>query len=144
MTISILPDFEEDLIDEEEGAVEEDYPDTTWILNEETKTIGALSDDHEECVAQAARIAQYTGKQEHEMFGIDFGSRLNELIGETKPHVFAAIEATIRECLSQDSRIDGVSNFRFSEYMGNVEVRFDMTVAGEDIDMYTEVDINGD
>lgn len=143
MAISILPDIEEDLVDEEENQEEEAYPDTTWILNEDTKTIGALSDDHEACVTQAAKIAQYTAQQEHEMFSISFGSRLNELIGETRPHVYAAIEAAIRECLEEDDRIDGVGNFRFSDSMGNVKVNFDMYVSGEDIEMVTEVDTNG-
>lgn len=144
MTISIIPEVEEDFLDEEETTEEDTYVDTTWILNEETKTIGALSDDHEECVAQAAKIIQMTGQQQHEMFGISFGSVLNELIGETRPHVYAAIENAIRECLKEDDRIDGVSNFRFSDYLGNVTVNFNMTVSGEDIPMTTEVDINGD
>lgn len=143
MANSILPDYEEDeLLDEEED--EEESPDTTWILNEETKTIGALSDDRGVCVAQAAKIAQRVEQQEHEMFDIDFGSKLNELIGETTPHVYAAIEAAIRECLEEDERIDEVSNFKFQNNMGNVIVRFDMTVDGEDIEMEEEVDINGD
>ena len=145
MTISILPEYEEDMLDEDDAPEEEQsMVDTTWILNEDTKTIGALSDDHEQCVAQAAKIAQRTEKQGYEMYGISFGSRLNELIGETKPHVYAAIEYAIRECLKEDDRIDAVSNFKFNDNFGNITVTFDMSVAGEEIEMVQEVDTNGD
>lgn len=144
MTNSVLPEVEEDSFDDESIVDEEIYPNTTWILNEEEKTIGATSDDLEVCARQAAKIALRTEQQVYEAYSIDFGSRLNELIGETAPHVYAEIEHAIRECVMNDDRVDGVSNFRFSNNEGDIMVRFDMSVSGEDIEMVTEVDINGD
>ena len=129
MAISALPEYDEDLVEEEgEEEIEEDEPDTTWILNEDTKTIGALSDDRETCVTQAAKIALRVEQQEYEMYDIDYGSRLNEMIGETRPHVYGEIEGAIRECLENDDRIDDVDNFVFEDDKGNVTVTFDMSI----------------
>lgn len=144
MASSILPEYEEDVLDQEEELDESAYPDTTWILNSDTKTIGALEDDREICVAQAARIALRVEQQEYEMYPIWYGSTLHEHLGETKPHVFAAIEHSIRECLSEDDRIESIDDFRFEDNMGDIRVYFKITVNGENIEMVTEVDTNGD
>lgn len=145
MAISALPEYDEDLVEEEgEEEIEEDEPDTTWILNEDTKTIGALSDDREVCVTQAAKIALRVEQQEYEMYDIDYGSRLNEMIGETRPHVYGEIEGAIRECLENDDRIDDVDNFVFEDDKGNVTVTFDMTIDENEVAMELEVDTNGD
>lgn len=145
MAISALPEYDEDLVEEEgEEEIEEDEPDTTWILNEDTKTIGALSDDREACVTQAAKIALRVEQQEYEMYDIDYGSRLNEMIGETRPHVYGEIEGAIRECLENDDRIDDVDNFVFEDDKGNVTVTFDMTIDENEVAMELEVDTNGD
>lgn len=145
MAISALPEYDEDLVEEEgEEEIEEDEPDTTWILNEDTKTIGALSDDREVCVTQAAKIALRVEQQEYEMYDIDYGSRLNEMIGETRPHVYGEIEGAIRECLENDDRIDDVDNFVFEDDKGNVTVTFDMSIDENEVTMELEVDTNGD
>ena len=145
MAISALPEYDEDLIEGEgEEDIEEDEPDTTWILNEDTKTIGALSDDRETCVTQAAKIALRVEQQEYEMYDIDYGSRLNEMIGETRPHVYGEIEGAIRECLENDDRIDDVDNFVFEDDKGNVTVTFDMSIDENEVTMELEVDTNGD
>lgn len=145
MAISALPEYDEDLVEEEgEEEIEEDEPDTTWILNEDTKTIGALSDDRGACVTQAAKIALRVERQEYEMYDIDYGSTLHEMIGETRPHVYGEIEGAIRECLEGDDRIDDVDNFVFDDDKGNVTVTFDMIIDEDDIGMELEVDTNGD
>ena len=144
MTNSILPEFEEDMLDLEDTDLEDSvYPDTTWILNEETKTIGSLKDDRVECVAQAAKIALRTEQQEYEMYPIWYGSTLHEHLGETRPHVYAAIEDSIRRCLATDDRVESVDDFTFADNMGNVIVTFHISVNGEDIEMIQEVDTNG-
>lgn len=143
MTISILPEIDEDMRDlVEDAPAEESYPDTTWILKDD-KTIGALSDDSTECIAQSIRVALRVEQQTYEMYPIWYGSTLHELLGRTRPHVYAAIEHAIRVCLENDSRIDGVSSFRFDDQMGNVAVSFTVSINGEDIEMETEVDTNG-
>lgn len=143
MTNSILPEYEEDMLDLEDAAEDGVYPDTTWILNEETKTIGSLKDDRVECVAQAVKNALWTEQQEYEMYPIWYGSTLHEHLGETRPHVYAAIEDSIRRCLATDDRVESVDNFTFADNMGNVIVTFHISVNGEDIEMVQEVDTNG-
>jgi len=144
MTISILPEYEEDVLDQE-NAIQgsEIYPDTTWILNEDTKTIGSLEDDRVKCVAQAIKIALRTEQQEYEMYPIWYGSTLNEHLGETRPHVYAAIERSVRDCLATDDRVESVENFTFADHMGNVIVTFHVSVNGEDIEIAMEVGTNG-
>lgn len=144
MTNSILPEFEEDMLNQEDADLEDSvYPDTTWILNEETKTIGSLKDDRVECVAQAVKIALRTEQQEYEMYPIWYGSTLHEHLGETRPHVYAAIEDSIRRCLATDDRVESVDDFTFADNMGNVIVTFHISVNGEDIEIVQEVDTNG-
>ena len=128
----ILPEYEEleeDLLDDEEEIEEEEETSTTWILNEDTKTIGALSDDREECIVQSAKCMLRTEQQEYEMYSIDYGSRLHEMIGDTKPHVFAEIELAVEECLSFDERIDSVGDFTFEDNGNDVAVRFSMQIS---------------
>lgn len=142
----VLPEYEEleeDLVDEDEEIVEEEETSTTWILNEDTKTIGALSDDREECIVQSAKCMLRTEQQEYEMYSIDYGSRLHEMIGDTKPHVFAEIEYAVRECLSFDERIESVNNFRFNDNGGDVAVSFSMQISDSDVteEMEEEVEI---
>lgn len=144
MTNSILPEYEEDMLDQEDVVPEDEiHPDTTWILNSDTKTIGALGDDRVECVAQAIRIALRVEQQEYEMYPIWYGSTLAEHLGETRPHVYAAIEQSIRECLATDDRVESVGDFRFEDNMGNIKVTFRVSVNGEDIEMTEEVETNG-
>ena len=152
---SILPEEEynelldDELLDDEDDEEAEDeeeeelYPDTTWILNEDNKTIGALQDDPIACVAQSLKLALRTEQQEYEMYPIWYGSTLNEAIGDTVPHVYAEIEDAITECAEQDSRIDSVDDFEFENDMGNIIVRFTVSIGGEEMEMELEVDTNG-
>lgn len=139
----IIPDYEPIPSDEEEIVVEEEQTSNTWILNETSKTIGAISDDREECIVQSAKCALRTERQEYEMYSIDYGSTLHEKFGDTKPHVYAEIEQATKDCLDKDKRITGVSNFAFKDHGGNVEVTFDMSIDNETIQMEEEVNING-
>ena len=143
---SILPEYEEldeDLEEEDvETETDEEETSTTWMLNEMTKTIGALSDDRKECVRQSAECMLRTEQGEYEMYSIDYGSRLNEMIGDTKPHVYAEIEYAIKECLSFDERIDSVGGFKFSDNGGDVAVSFNMNISdAEPIEMEEEVSV---
>ena len=138
----ILPEYEEleeDLVDDEEEIEEEEETSTTWILNEDTKTIGALSDDREECIIQSAKCMLRTEQQEYEMYSIDYGSRLHEMVGDTKPHVYAEIELAVKECLSFDERIESASGFKFEDNGSDVAVRFNMQISdSEDAEIMEE------
>lgn len=142
---SILPEYEEldeDLVEEDEEVEAEEETSTTWILNEATKTIGALSDDRDECVIQSAKCMLQTEQQEYEIYPINYGSRLHEMIGDTKPHVYAEIEYAVKECLAFDERIEGASDFKFEDDGGDVAVRFNMQISdSEDVEMEEEVSV---
>lgn len=140
--MSIIPDYIEIEADNIEGEIQEvEKTDTTWILDEKTKTIKALSDNRRDCIIQAAYCALRTECQEYEMYSINYGSTLHEKMGDTKPHIFAEIENSIRKCLKFDERINSVSNFKFEDNKGNIIVRFDMDISSEVVQM--EVNFNG-
>lgn len=141
--MAITPDYEEFETDEAEEIEEEEETSTTWILNESSKTIGALSEEREECIVQSAKCALRTEQQEYEIYPIDYGSRLHEMPGDTKPHVYAEIEGAIRECLDFDDRISSVGGFRFEDHGDDVAVTFDMEVNNETVQMEEEVSVDG-
>lgn len=139
----MLPEYDEILTDEEDVVLEEGYPDTTWILDEATKTIKALSTDRTECITQSAWVALRTEQQEYEIYPITYGSTLHERFGDVKPHVYAEIENSIRKCLENDDRIESVDRFTFNDKAGNVDVAFDIDISTEIIRMEEVVNING-
>ncbi len=140
---SIVPEYDEFESDSLEEVREEEQTSATWILNEETKTIGAISDDKKECVIQSLKCALMTEQQEHEIYPIDYGSRLNEMIGDTKPQVYAEIECAVAECLEFDDRVNSVDSFSFSDHGDNVVVNFCVDIDGEEVEMSEEVVVSG-
>lgn len=141
--VSIIPEYEEFETDVDEEVREEEQTSATWILNEDTKTIGAISDDREECVAQSIECALRTEQQEYEIYPIDYGSRLNEMIGDVKPQVYAEIELAVRECLAFDSRATSVGGFSFKDNGDNVSVSFRVDIDGDTIEIDKEVAVDG-
>lgn len=138
-----IPEYLELETDDLDIVVEEEQTSNTWILNESSKTIGPISEDREECIVQSVKCALRTERQGYEMYPIDYGSDLHEKLGDTKPHVYAEIEFSIRECLKKDERINSVSNFKFEDHGGNITAKFDMDVSTETVQIEEEVNIDG-
>ena len=54
-----------------------------------------------------------TERYKYPIYSWDYGVELSDLLGEPTSYVCAEAERRISEALTQDDRIDGVSNFNF-------------------------------
>ena len=66
------------------------------------------------------------------------------MIGQPAPLVFVSIEDAIKDALLQDDRVESVDQFEFEQVArDSVAVKFIVTTTAGEIDMGTEVKING-
>ena len=67
--------------------------------------------DEEEALRQAILKIIHTERYEHEIYSLDYGIELQDLIGEQIPYVMSEIKRRIEEALTADERIDSVEDF---------------------------------
>ncbi len=101
----------------------EEQPSKTYKMNLEQMTIGGWIDGVE-AVKQSVYKILNTERYDYLIYNWNYGSELNELMGEQISFVNSIIEQKITDALLQDERIEKVSNFIFSSSKGEVIVEF--------------------
>lgn len=106
----MLPDM--NAIEEEENDVSEEMqeeiiPDKTYRLDYENKTISGMIDG-DEAKKQAIRKMTMTEQEEHIIYGLLYGTMLEDLIGEDMLFVQSEIKARIEEGVLSDERFESV------------------------------------
>ena len=115
------------------------YPIQEWILDEESQTLGAPSQELQ-AILQDIKFALATERNKYPIMGTNFGVELLDLIGEDRQYVQAQIKKRIVDALSIDDRITGIGSFSFTApEMNSLSVSFVVeTVLGK-VNMTTEI-----
>ena len=82
-----------------------------------------------------------TERYEHIIYSWDYGVELLDLIGKQVPYVLAVLPRRITEALTQDDRVEDVTDFEFEVKKSKVHVTFVVKSKLGDIPGSMEVDI---
>lgn len=94
-----------------------------YFLDIENGKIKGTVEDLEQ-VKQAVYFMLGTERYEYIIYPWEYGVELNDLIGQPYSYVVPEIERRITECLTQDERINGVSDFTFEKQKNKIHVSF--------------------
>lgn len=106
--------------------LEAEYSDETYMIDvsdEQNHRINGLITDMES-VEQAIYLILNTERYECPIYSWDYGIELADLIGQPIPYVMSEIPRRVEEALTQDDRIEGVTDFEFEINKRTVEVLF--------------------
>lgn len=108
-----------------------DQPTNTFLIDWSSKQISRM-DDGLAAMRQAIEIVLQNERFRWQIYDSNFGTELEDLIGEEYDYIVSELPRRIEEAFSMDSRIMSVENFQFSEQgSGKVTVSFDVvTVYG--------------
>ena len=88
-------------------------PSKTWIIDRSTMQV-AYMDDGLEAVRQAVEIALDVERFRWTIYSANFGSELDELVGQDEALITAEIPRLVEGALSQDDRIVQVEDYVFT------------------------------
>lgn len=94
-----------------------------------------------EALAQACYKALNTERYAYVIYSWNYGIELQDLFGKPIPYVFAVLPGRITDCLIQDDRINGVTDFELSNKGGDVLCKFKVKSTLGDIELQKEVKI---
>ena len=103
------------------------------------KMLGKI--DALEAIKQAVYLRLNTEREEHLIYGPDYGIQLEDLYGESDSYVLPTLQGRIIEALLQDERILSVDNFYFTEEKGVITAYFTVHTVLGDIEDDLEVNI---
>ena len=98
------------------------YPTNTYKIavitaeNDESDRISGYTDDIDALI-QTIYLILSTERYQYIIYSWDYGIELLDLIGQPMPYVMAELPRRIKDALTQDDRIDDVTDFEF-EVMG--------------------------
>lgn len=88
-------------------------PSKTWIIDRSTMQVACM-DDGLEAVRQAVEIALDVERFRWTIYSANFGSELNELVGQDEALITAEIPRLVEGALSQDDRVVQVEDYVFT------------------------------
>lgn len=88
-------------------------PSKTWIIDRNTMQVACM-DEGLEAVRQAVEIALDVERFRWTIYSTNFGSELDELIGQDEALITAEIPRLVEGALSQDDRIIQVEDYVFT------------------------------
>ncbi len=117
-----------------------EQPSKTYRLDTaNNKMLGKI--DELEAIKQAIYLRLNTERDEHLIYGPDYGIQLEDLYGEPDSYVLPTLQGRIAEALYQDERILGVEDFYFTEEKGNITASFTVHTNLGDVESELEVNI---
>ena len=116
----MIPVISENFIQE---FTDTEIPSKDYFLDIENEKIKGTVEDLEQ-VKQAVYFMLGTERYEYIIYPWEYGVELNDLIGQPYSYVVPEIERRITECLTQDERINGVSDFTFEKQKNKIHVSF--------------------
>lgn len=118
---------------------EQEQPTCTWLVDWDKKRIVGMTDGLD-ALKQAVFCILQTERFEYLIYSFNYGHELKTLIGRSPSYVESEINRMITEALTQDDRIEGISNLKIEVNGDNLLAQFDViTTAGR---FEQEVDIN--
>ena len=88
-------------------------PSKTWSIDRNTMQVACM-DDGLEAVRQAVEIALDVERFRWTIYSANFGSELDELVGQDEALITAEIPRLVEGALSQDDRIVQVDGYTFT------------------------------
>ena len=137
----MIPDIK--ILTEEIAQV--NYPTETYKIevsetDPPTDRINGYTDDLL-ALQQTIYLILGTERYEHIIYSWDYGVELLDLIGKPMPYVIAVLPRRITEALTQDNRIEDVTDFEFERNKNKLHVTFVVKSTLGDVPVSTEVDI---
>lgn len=120
--------------------VEESMPSYTYNINRNTNRISGYIDG-KDAIIQAVFLILQTERYESMIYNWYYGSELDTLIGQNRDYVASELQRIIREALTEDDRINEVSDFiiEFKDDVASIEFVVESNVG--DITINWEVNI---
>lgn len=113
---------------------------TYKMLIDDEKVLGTVDDL--EAIEQACYKILNTERYQYVIYSWNYGIELKELFGKPVPWVFSELPRRIREALTQDDRVNDVTNFDLShDGKGNVLAKFEVVTVKGTVSMEKEVKI---
>lgn len=113
-------------------------PNSTWFIDFERNLVTSKITDLE-AVAQAAYLILATERYEFLIYSDQYGVELIDLFGENMHYAMSELKRRINEALTQDERITGTENFKFSRTKRGLHVTFTVVTNIGRFDAETEV-----
>jgi hypothetical protein len=88
-------------------------PSKTWIIDRSTMQVACM-DEGLEAVRQAVEIALDVERFRWTIYSANFGSELDELVGQDEALITAEIPRLVEGALSQDDRVVQVEDYVFT------------------------------
>lgn len=118
---------------------ENTIPTKDYALSNDKERVNGFVDGIES-VKQAVYFILNTERYEHLIYSWDHGVELKDLIGMPPSYVIPEAERRVTEALTQDDRIESVSDFQFERKKEKLHVTFVVhTIYG---DIESEVNVN--
>lgn len=89
-------------------------PSKTWIIDRNTMQVSCM-DKGLEAVRQAVEIALNVERYKWTIYSTNFGSELNDLVGEDEAYIIAEIPRLVEGALSPDSRVVSVDGYVYQK-----------------------------
>lgn len=116
------------------------YPNKTYKIIIGKDRISGYTDELD-AVTQAIYLILSTERYEFPIYSWDYGVELIDLIGKPMPYVMAEVPRRITEALTQDNRIEKVTDFEFETKGKRLHVKFTVVSNIGNIPTELEVDI---
>lgn len=119
------------------------YPNRTYKIkfseNGMDRIVGFT--DELDAVKQAIYLILNTERYQYIIYSWDYGVELLDLIGKPMPYVMSALPQRIKEALTQDDRIEDVTDFKFERNHKILHVTFTVVTSLGGIPTEMEVDV---
>lgn len=96
-----------------QDVVFESQPDLTWWRDPDTNRIVGMADGHK-AVAQAVEVMLLVERFRWQIYKPFFGMQWEGLLGQNPGYVAAELQRRIREAVTIDDRVTGISNFSYT------------------------------
>lgn len=113
-------------------------PSKTWYIDFDRNVVSTMITGLE-AVRQAAILILSTERFEHIIYSYQYGVELLDLFGENQHYVMSEVKRRITEALTQDDRITGVTDFKYTRTKRGLNVTFTVTCDVGQFNAETEV-----
>lgn len=124
----------------EEEITEIVYADKTYKIDIKANRIDGFADELD-AIKQAVYLILSTERYEYNIYSWDYGVELVDLFGQPLPYVISELERRIKEALTQDDRIEDVTDFKFEKNGKKLHTTFTVVTVKGNIPTDLEVEI---
>lgn len=110
------------------------------VTNEDEERIAGYTDNLD-AIKQAIYLILNTERYQYIIYSWDYGVELLDLYGKPMPYVMSELPRRIKEALTQDDRIEDVTDFEFEKKRKVLHVTFTVVTSFGNIPTEMEVDV---